>query len=673
MKKRFFVGFLVFLMLLTALNLASCDGENTETSESSVVSEVTEASSEISSEISSEESTEGITPQGQFIESLINANTGRKDSLIFKLFGSEEKTKDVVGEFSMKVDTFKMEGEDILALNGEIALTGKTQFDADNQLTSIDFTVNALKEKLSASILCDSANQDIFFTDFLGALKKPLSYNNGLLVSDLKTSTDVDLLKLFYDAAIDSANKYASDFIFDSEIKNVTVDGNSYTDANVITLSMEKETVNAIVKDITDTLRANEDFIASTGDDFKIDKENVPESIKIISTAVNKKSIAIDVIIELPNQKANINEVAFKISPTDGFVDESRRDYNRIVLHSSFIGDNFKLDLGPADENGEYFKKHGYLFINYTLDGENENLAFGTCENGDTEEIIKLAGTYKDGVHDGSVSCNIYDESLSFRYELVDKEENASLKIGPFISIANDVQDNLNLVLSLDYRETESESTLTANYKFIEEGEIELSATLTSVHKYKDVTLEKITEYDDLDSYDRDVVEREFSKKCPNLYAMLWDSLFEFYFVNEPLKPFLVNGELYIYLPEDFETSKAPPHCYAFKGDSATVMIKKIEYKDIGGKMTEEEYLRSVCKNLSNVEATLVLGEGIPYITYKNNAGICYIVTAGVGKSCIYQEQLSCSEEDFRYYKDRYLYWLIYSVEINMDDIGSYN
>jgi hypothetical protein len=358
MKKRFFAGFLVFLMLLTALNLASCDGENTETSESSVVSEVTEASSEVSSE----ESTEGITPQGQFIESLINANTDRKDSLIFKLFGSEEKPKDVAGEFSLKVDTLKMEGDDILASGGEIAFTGKTQFDADTQLTNIDFTINALKEKLSASILCDSANQDIFFTDFLGALKKPLSYNNGLLVSDFKTSTDIDLLKLFYDAAIDSINKSANEFTFDSEIKNVTVDGNSYTDANVITLSMEKETVNAIVRDITDTLRANEDFVASTGDDFKIDKENVPESIKIISTAVNKKSIAIDVIIELPKQKANINEVAFKISPTDGFVDESRRDYNRIVLHSSFIGDNFKLDLGPADENGEYFKKKR-LFI----------------------------------------------------------------------------------------------------------------------------------------------------------------------------------------------------------------------------------------------------------------------------------------------------------------------
>ena len=137
--------------------------------------------------------------------------------------------------------------------------------------------------------------------------------------------------------------------------------------------------------------------------------------------------------------------------------------------------------------------------------------------------------------------------------------------------------------------------------------------------------------------------------------------------------PFLVNDELFIYLPEDFETSKAPPHCYAFKGDSATVLVKKIEYKDIGGKMTEEEYLRSVCKNLSNVEATLVLDEGIPYITYKNNVGIRYIVTAGVGKSCFYQQQLSCSEEDFRYYKDRYLYWLIYSFEINMDDIGSYN
>ena len=239
--------------------------------------------------------------------------------------------------------------------------------------------------------------------------------------------------------------------------------------------------------------------------------------------------------------------------------------------------------------------------------------------------------------------------------------------------IANDVQEDLNLVLSLEYQETDSERTLTVSYNMIEEGETELSATLTAVQEYKEVTLEEITEYDDLDSYDRDAVEREFSKKCPNLYTMLWGSLFEGYFIHEPLKPFLVNDELFIYLPEDFETSKAPPHCYAFKGDSATVMVKKIEYKDIGGKMTEEEYLRSVCKNLTNVEATLVLGEGIPYITYKNNAGICYIVTAGVGKSCIYQEQLSCSEEDFRYYKDRYLYWLLYSVEINMDDIGSYN
>lgn len=669
MKKRIFAGFLVFLMLLTALILASCDGENTETSENSVVSEMTEASSEVSSE----ESTEGITPQGQFIESLINANTERKDSLIFKLFGSEEKSKDIVGEFSLKVDTLKTEGDDMLASVGEISLTGKTQFDADNQLTNIDFTVNALKETLTASILYNDANQDIFFTDFLGALKKPLSYNNGLLVSDFETGTDINLLKLFYDVAIDSANKYASDFIFDSEIKNVTVDGNSYTDANVITLSMEKETVNAIVKDITDTLRANEDFVASTGDDFKIDKENVPESIKIISTAVNKKSIAIDVIIELPEQKETVNEVAFKLTQTNGLENEGKRDYNKIVLHSSFIGDNFKLDFGPVDEKGEYIKKRGYSFLNYTLDGENETLVLGTSKNGEEKEMFKLAGTYKDSVHNGTFTFNIDSDVLSFRYELLDKEEACSLKIGPFIMIANDVQEDLNLVLSLEYQETDSERTLTVSYNMIEEGETELSATLTAVQEYKEVTLEEITEYDDLDSYDRDTLEQEFSKKCPNLYTMLWGSLFEGYFIHEPLKPFLVNNELFIYLPEDFETSKAPPHCYAFKGDSATVMVKKIEYKDIGGKMTEEEYLRSVCKNLTNVEATLVLGEGIPYITYKNNAGICYIVTAGVGKSCIYQEQLSCSEEDFRYYKDRYLYWLLYSVEINMDDIGSYN
>ncbi len=669
MKKRFLAVFLVFLMLLTAITFASCDNENAEDFENSVVSEMTEASSEASSE----ESTEGMSPQGQFIESLINANADRNDSLIFKLFGSEEKSKDFVGEFSLKVDTLKMEGDDILASGGEFSFTGKTQFDADTQLTNIDFTVNALKETLSASILYDDANQNIFFTDFLGALKKPLSYNNGLLVNDFETGTDIDLLKIFYDAAIDSINKSANEFTFDSEIKNVTVDGNSYADANVITLSMAKETVTAIVKDITDTLLANEDFVASVGDDFELDKENIPESVKIISTAVDKKSIALDVIIELPEQKANVNEIAFKLAQTDGLANEDSRDYNKIVLHSSFIGDNFKLDFGPVDENGEYIKKYGYSFINYTLDGEDETLVVGTSENGEDEEIFKLVGTYKDSVHNGTFTFNIGGDVLSFRYELVDKEENCSLKIGPFIMIANDVQEDLNLVLSLEYRETDSERTVTATYKMIEEGETELSATLTSVQEYKDVTLEEVTEYDDLDSYDRDTVEQEFSKKCPNLYAMLWNTLFEGYFLNEPLKPFVIQDDLLIYLPEDFETSKAPPHYYAFKGDSATVLIKKDEYRDIGGKMTVEEYLESVGESLSNVEVTKVFDEGIPYITYKNKAGMRYIITACEGDTCIFQQQLCCSDEDFRYYKDRYLYWTIYSFEMNLDDNGSFH
>lgn len=638
MKKRLFAAFTALIMLLSVFAFASCEDE----------------SAEASSDVSAEESEKELTPRELFTASIFKTvadgviNTDNSVDDILNMLTGSTNAADGVGKLSLSVDKLNIEGATLDMFGGKASIEADIQFDKDTQISKIDYALDFMGEKPTGGVLYDNANKKMFITDLFDSLEKPILVNPANLEDSVDLGSfnsaspfDMDDVKYVFNSAVNAIGNNIKDDMFTSEVKDVTVDGNSYNGATVITLTVPKEASTAIAKEFIDSLLKNETIKSTLDADIEIEEEDFPESIKIVNTVVDKKSLALDVDIKLPE----------KTTANDESDEDEGPEYDTIAIHTSYVGDNFKLDFGPVDAEGKYFNEHGYISVSYTLDGENEKFIVGGMSDGEKVEIIKIEGTNKNGEHKGSAYFGTERDSLSFPYAFVENDNGGILVIGPFESNVSGEKEKLDLKISANLTTTDTKMSLNGTASF-KEGTNEIAVSFTETLEQKDVTLEPITDYIEIDDFDESKLETAFKEKYPTLYQMIAGN-------NEDLVPYFIDERFVLYLPEGFEYEEDEIEGYTavIYNDDVTIFVIEEKFEDIGVEFTLDNYISFLHACVGD-NASEIFDDSLPYFVYENSEyGMHYFVTAYEGEDSFWLVQFCCSEDNFNDYQERFLEW----------------
>lgn len=646
MKKRLFAAFTALIMLLSVFAFASCDNET---------------ATDDPSNASAEESVKELTPKELFTASIFKTvadngfDTDNSGDDIWNMLTGSTNAADGIGKLSLSVDKLNIEGATLEAFGGKASIEADIQFDKDTQISKIDYALDFMGEKPTGGVLYDNANKKMFITDLFDSLEKPILVNSVNLEDyvDLDSyngayNFDMDDVKYVFDSAVNAIGNNIKDDMFTSEVKDVTVDGNSYNGATVITLTVPKEASTAIAKAFIDSLLKNETIKSMLDEDIEIEEEDFPKSIKIVNTVVDKKSLALDVEIKLPENTDDISDASDADNEPEDDEDEGP-EYDTIAIHTSYVGDNFKLDFGPVDAEGKYFDEHGYFSVSYTLDGENEKFIVGGMSDGEKAEVIKIEGTYKNGEHKGTASLGTERENLSFPYAFVEKDNGGSLEIGPFESNDSGEKEKLDLKISANLTVTDTKMSLNGTVSF-KEGTNEIAVSFTETLEHKDVTLEAITDYIEIDDFDESKLETAFKEKYPTLYQMIAGN-------NEELIPYFIDDRFVLCLPEGFEEQYGTGYTAVFDSEEVAVLVLEEKFDDIGVELTLEEYLELIRDN-ANGSVSEIFDDYLSYFVYENSEfGMHYFVTAYEGEDSFWLVQFCCSEDNFNDYQERFLAW----------------
>lgn len=646
MKKRLFAALTALIMLLSVFAFASCEDE----------------SAEASSDVSAEESVKELTPRELFTASIFKTvadgviNTDNSVDDILNMLAGSTNAADGVGKLSLSIDKLNIEGATLEAFGDKASIEADIQFDKDTQISKIDYTLDFMGEKPTGGVLYDNANKKMFITDLFDSLEKPILVNPANLDDSVDLDSfnsaspfDMDDVKYVFESAVNALGNNIKDDMFTSEVKDVTVDGSSYNGATVITLTVPKEASTAIAKEFIDSLLKNETIKSTLDENIEIEEEDFPESIKIINTVVDKKSIALDVDIKLSE----------KTTADDESDEDEGPEYDTIAIHTIYVGDNFKLDFGPVDAEGKYFDEHGYISVSYTLDGENEKFIVGGMSDGEKVEVIKIEGTYKNGEHKGTASLGTDREKVTFPYAFVEKDNGCSLEIGPFESNVSGEKEKLDLKISANLTTTDTKMSLNGTASF-KEGSNEIAVSFTETLEQKDVTLEPITDYIEIDDFDESKLETAFKEKYPTLYQMIAGN-------NEDLVPYFIDYRFALYLPEGFEEVSANGSTVAYTKDGITVLVLEEKFEDIGVEFTLDDYISFLHACVGD-NASEIFDDYLPYFIYENSEyGMHYFVTAYEGEDSFWLVQFCCSEDNFNDYQERFLAWAYDSGVIHVE------
>lgn len=530
-------------MLLSVFSLSSCE---TETDTSSLSS---------TDESKPEETKKELTPKELFSASLTNLSANASNSSLLDFSQLTKGAKDAIAEFELKINKLSADGENVTE-NGSIVLNGSSKSDAESGLASVDLSTNIFGETPTIGILTDG--EKTYITDLLGVNEKPIA----LYIEDAEAESLPELnAKLIADLAkkaSESIEKNIGDDAFVQEIKDVTIDGKNFTGAKVITLTITDETAKKIAGELIDELLKNEAIKSIYGDDFNKDdilsEAELPSSIRIVNTVFEEKSIALDIELDLPESKDDetsdiydeFEDYSYDIDFDDDeyfgddefiyddeyiddddfiyddeYIDVELPEFNKFVLHASYVNNNFKLDLGPADENGKYYEEHGYLSCAYTLENGNENFVFSVTEFGETTEFIKLSGTYKDKKHEGTLTLDIDGQVISVKYSLSADDNTGSLKLTDLAFVVDGATVSFPFEVVTNYTASETKFDIEGSIKYSMEGVLDVDVEFSLSAEHKDVTLNAVTDYIPMEDFDISEYETVIAEKYPIVYTLL--------------------------------------------------------------------------------------------------------------------------------------------------------
>ncbi len=555
MKKRILAALVATIMIVSVFVFASCETDKDNSSDASV------------SDTSKEETKKELTPKELFSASFTNLSANAGNSSLLDFSQLAKNAKDAVAEFELKINKLSTDGENVTE-NGAIVLNGSSKTDTESGLASIDLSTTFYGETPTIGILTDG--EKTYITDLLGVNEKPIALYAEDPEYESLPEVDADFVVNFVKKASESIEKNVNDDAFVQEIKDVTVAGKNFAGAKVITLTVTDETAKKIAGELIDELLKNEAFKSIYGDDFNKDEIlseiDLPTAVRIVNTVFEEKSIALDIELTLPEPKDDetsdiydeFEDYSYDIDFDDDeyfgddefiyddeyiddddfiyddeyiddddfiyddeYIDVELPEFNKFVLHANYVNNNFKLDLGPADENGKYYEEHGYLSCAYTLENGNENFVFSVTEFGETTEFIKLSGTYKDEKHEGTLTFDIDGQVISVKYSLSANDNTGSLKLTDLAFVVDGATVSFPFEVVTNYTANETKFDIEGSVKFSMEDVLDIDLDFSLSAEHKDVTLNAVTDYVPMEDFDISVYETAIAEKYPILYTLL--------------------------------------------------------------------------------------------------------------------------------------------------------
>lgn len=533
MKQRILAAFVAIMMILSVFAFSSCKPGDANVNDSSV--------DEGSKAPGKEETKKELTPKELFSASLANAFGEFEAGEILDVLNTEKELKDFAGNVELKINKLEAEGQN-LTENGAMSLKGELKVDTANEMIALNLGANIFGEKPSIELVSDGKNT--YITDLLGVNEKPIAMPTAEeilgaegptdpmdpMAPDVSQPTiskiDKEVITHFFTSAETVINNNFGYDAYVFETKDVTVGGKSFSGAKVITLSVSNEKAKKILGEYLDELLKNEVIKEALGEDASkdnIELEDLPKEIRIINTIVDEKSVAFDVVVDLPE----IEESTESEETIEGEVAVTADGYDAFALHSVYVDGNFDLKFGPVDENGAYMDNAGYLAIVYTLENENENLVFSFTQDGTTEEYVKMVGTKKDGKHDGKFVLDIDGETLSFNYSVKVDENGESLKLDTVTLVSGEETMEIPVEISVSYTYNDTKVSVSGSVKCAIEEEFDIDLEFSINAEEKDVTIGAVTDSIPMEEFDISAYEEELMEKYPIIFAMIESAYYQ--------------------------------------------------------------------------------------------------------------------------------------------------
>lgn len=673
MKKLISILLTFALLSISALALVGCPAEE-----------------EVQNELSVNEP----TPKELFMEGLSNAfgssDSEAEQSDIFTslLFNSG---KDYVSQSKIDILKYKT-GEFDLTEYGTLSITASNSVDFESQLLEMSTVINFLGEEAPIKYLY--SKDGTYFVDMFGINEKPLFLENydfgeeGTNPLDSIIDKYGDISKLsealgahFAEATEKVLSAHSEDGVYTSETKTVTLEGKEYKDASVITFTISGGKVAQIANELVDELLAHEDIDAILGEDFDknvyLDGFDGLKEIRIRNTVSEKKTVGLDIEFEStedPDEEDNGPELTpLSAKPLNGTAesesDASKAEDDNLItvietINCVFDGENYYISFGTM-KNGAYDLIEGYYTVKSVRNAETNEYEFIIKENTNTAttELLSFKGTKTDKKTEGVFTFVDEPSINTMKVSFEGDEKSGKIMLSEFktSSSNSDVTYDFDANIQLVYTIEESKVNLGGKlYITVNEKEIEMEANVDEVIEFKDVTLEKITDYMAYEDFDITQANEKLSEKYPKISGF-FNSMAGG--ESEELFPYYIEGEedeLTLLLPEGFVEQEQDYFSAYYENEERKVLVFVSEYPFEGSNVEslEEFMVILVEENSDKLVSPVTFADGVPYVVIEQD-GTHILASALMGESSFWLIQFNCPEDYFSDYQALFIAWAV--------------
>ena len=555
----------------------------------------------------------------------------------------------------LTVSSLKADGNELC--NDDFGISGILQTDFDKQMQDFSFSFNIEGKEFEMRFLLD--DKEIYLTDFLGLTKKyyKLTELLGLEIVETEEIANIpqDVIEKASSALLRAIASNVDDSAFSSKVKNITVNGTEYKDANVITLTLNGDVLYRIADDWLHELKVNGSFDSLFTDASKESFKSAIERIKkltITCNTANGKCVSLSFespIVKLDDKgqelakKTNSGEIIFTENGFDlqiklfGIAGENFEDYTKFEIKHENIDNRRKISIVRS---GLFDAPRKIFDANFILNSEKLEGDFGFFND---------------------------KQALTFKLCLKGGNDIAELSLTDFKRTLNgeDTNDKLNLNLTL--QATEAKYDISADFEFatnVADMLTEVVGTAAITAEYCDVDIANPSPLGTLE---------EFENVLQTAAALYEDS-----FNNEDLLVFLLelfgsvdlnteyrsNRGISITLPADFEEENYDENVVGVLWYDYNTSILAYRASRSGLRsVPPQEYLKAIREHAGYENPSPIKeSNGIFYfeLDYINNYGqnASCLVTVYASDSHFWTIELCAQEDYYDLMFEDYLKWL---------------
>ncbi len=520
MTKRISAIVIAIFLVLTSMLMTAC--QKSESSDDESEEESTEESSKgtggslfaplldkIDKNVTSDLKNEGTKELVNSITGSLGNITGLKnDGGLGDASEMVTSGEDLKLSLNIDVDELSVDGEG-LPNEEPVSLDMTLGLDIDNVAAELDFTADLAGDSLTASAI---VNLDgVYITDIAGMHDKPIfiTYEDiGFDISELETAFEefdevaeyteaqMDAMIVIIDALAVAIDNNVTDDDFVSTTENLTINGVTYENASILTLTVDNEMFKAVLLDFFTALEGNEsveEFLYDYFGTSDIDAEEIANEFYLDGT------------FEIKSYTIGEETVAITIEAIDNSTNEVV-----FFINCHFVDENINVKLGQNEQAFEFV---------YTLNGEEELIEFNMIDGKVSDNLIRIKGTYKDGTHKGTLFINSEEGSVAIGFELKITETSVKLTVN---NIKLD-EASYDMTLSFEAKVTKSK----ISYTFEIDADIDstvINASFTIGIENTDLDITAPASYDkytDLTEADFENWAANLEKNLPNIYELL--------------------------------------------------------------------------------------------------------------------------------------------------------